>query len=148
MVSKVPVTGTYLFSAHGLPQRNRPFNVQLHRNRLVSSRSPSRSPSCSHDPPSRPLATLSNGKVGQSMPGMSVVLEVVQGDEIRWSQAHCTASHRTKVHMKSSSGNHGIILVPTKYSKISKMKMLLLFTIQYFLKVKQILTRDGRRLRS
>ena len=32
-VSQVPVTGTYLFSAHALPARNKPFNVQLHRNR-------------------------------------------------------------------------------------------------------------------
>jgi hypothetical protein len=33
--SQVPVTGTYLFSAHGLPRKNRPFNVQLHRNRSI-----------------------------------------------------------------------------------------------------------------
>ena len=32
-LSQVPVTGTYLFSAHALPSRNKPFNVQLHRNR-------------------------------------------------------------------------------------------------------------------
>ena len=34
-VSQVPVTGTYLFSAHALPARNKPFNVQLHRNRYI-----------------------------------------------------------------------------------------------------------------
>jgi len=60
----VPVTGTYLFSAHALPARNKPFNVQLHRN-------------------SRPVASLSNGKSGLSMAGTTVVLEVVEGDEIR-----------------------------------------------------------------
>ena len=32
---------------------------------------------------SRPVASLSNGKSGLSMAGTSVVLEVVEGDEIR-----------------------------------------------------------------
>ena len=60
----VPVTGTYLFSAHGMPRRNKPFNIQIHRNSL-------------------PVASFSNGKSGEGMAGQSVILEVVAGDEVR-----------------------------------------------------------------
>ena len=60
----VPVTGVYLFSVHALPMRNKPLNIQLHRN-------------------GRPVATISNGKDGSSMPGQVVILDLVQGDQIR-----------------------------------------------------------------
>ena len=58
------MTGTYLFSAHGMPKRNKPFNIQIHRNSL-------------------PVASFSNGKSGKGMAGQSVILEVVAGDEVR-----------------------------------------------------------------
>ena len=60
----VPVTGVYLFSVHALPMRNKPLNIQLHRN-------------------GRPVATISNGKDGSSMAGQVVILDLVQGDQIR-----------------------------------------------------------------
>ena len=60
----VPVTGSYLFSAHGMPKRNKPLNIQIHRN-------------------SQPVASFSNGKSGEAMVGQSVILEVAVGDEIR-----------------------------------------------------------------
>ena len=72
------MTGTYLFSAHALPARNKPFNVQLHRNRWRRRHWTSLTFSSS-----RPVASLSNGKSGLSMAGTSVVLEVVEGDEVR-----------------------------------------------------------------
>ena len=60
----VPVTGVYLFSVHALPRRNKPLNIQLHRN-------------------GKPVATISNGRDGTSMPGQVVILDIVQGDQIR-----------------------------------------------------------------
>ena len=60
----VPVTGVYLFSLHALPMRDKPLNIQLHRN-------------------GRPVATISNGKDGVSMAGQVVIIDIVVGDQIR-----------------------------------------------------------------
>ena len=63
-IFEVPVSGTYMFTVHGLPVRNRPFIVQIQRN-------------------NRPIASLSNNKSGTSMAGQTVLVEVAAGDEIR-----------------------------------------------------------------
>ena len=60
----VPVTGVYLFSLHALPMRDKPLNIQLHRN-------------------GRPVATVSNGRDGTSMAGQVVIIDIVVGDQIR-----------------------------------------------------------------
>ena len=60
----VPVTGVYLFSLHARPRRDKPLNIQLHRN-------------------GRAVATISNGKDGASMAGQMVIVDVVIGDQIR-----------------------------------------------------------------
>jgi len=63
-IFEAPVTGTYMFSVHALPLRNRPFNVQLQLN-------------------NRPIGSFSNNKSGLSMAGQSIIIEVAEGDQIR-----------------------------------------------------------------
>ncbi len=63
-IFEVPVSGTYMFTVHGLPIRNRPFIIQIQRN-------------------NRPIGSLSNNKSGESMVGQSVLVELAAGDEVR-----------------------------------------------------------------